>query len=153
MFVRDLMRAEVPTAGPADRFADLLRRQCDLATRQLYVVDRDRRLLGIITGYDLLKLMIPDYLSPGLAHAAHPVDDHLLAQRFRDNLGKTAEAIMTREYTALSPGDTLIEANAIIRERRFNALPVVENEKLVGEVGRKDVLRHIAVQVCGLALD
>lgn len=153
MLVRDIMRAEAPLAGPNDRFEDLLRRQCNFATRQLYVVDDERRLLGIVTGYDLLKLMIPDYLSADLVHALHPGDDQLILQRFKDNLGRTAKDVMTRNYTALAPDDTLVEANAIIKERRFNALPVVEEARLVGEVGRKDILRHIAYRICGLALE
>jgi acetoin utilization protein AcuB len=50
---------------------------------------------------------------------------------------------MTREVIALSPKDTVRDANRILGEKRIHHLPVVEGEELVGIVSDTDIRKWI----------
>src|SRR4030065_2702383 len=50
---------------------------------------------------------------------------------------------MTREVIALSPKDTVRDANRILEENRIHHLPVVEGEELVGIVSDTDIRKWI----------
>ncbi|HJX14964.1 MAG TPA: CBS and ACT domain-containing protein [Candidatus Deferrimicrobiaceae bacterium] len=50
---------------------------------------------------------------------------------------------MTREVIALSPEDTIRDANRILQENRIHHLPVVEGEELVGIVSDSDIRKWI----------
>ena len=50
---------------------------------------------------------------------------------------------MTREVIALSPKDTVRDANRILQENRILHLPVVEGEELVGIVSDTDIRKWI----------
>ncbi len=51
-----------------------------------------------------------------------------------------AEEIMTKDVVVLSPDDTASQAAALFSQNKFHALPVVENEKLVGIVSTLDLI-------------
>jgi CBS domain-containing protein len=58
---------------------------------------------------------------------------------------------MKNDLVTLQPEDTLIEAIVRLHEGNFNALPIVDAKGvLVGDIGRKDILKHIAMDICGL---
>lgn len=81
------------------------------------------RLIGIITEYDLLRL-----LSIGDDH--QPVDG-----RVRD--------YMTRGVITVPPSMNIYFAAGIFMGNRFRRLPVVDDGKLVGGITRFDILRAI----------
>ena len=152
MHIEQMMDRAVITVAPDTDFATLLARHARSDARHTYVVDGANRLLGVITSHDMLGRMVPAYLTPGLA-ATLPDGAELVVNRFKENAGLKASELMRREVVTLKPGDTLVEANVLLREGRFNALPVVDaSGTLVGDVSRKDLLRHIAQDICGLSL-
>jgi CBS domain-containing protein/nucleotide-binding universal stress UspA family protein len=51
------------------------------------------------------------------------------------------DAVMTRAPVTVQPGDRPEDAARILLDRAFNALPVVDGERLVGMVSRTDLLR------------
>jgi len=63
----------------------------------------------------------------------------------RDLRGAPAKAravadIMTRKPVVVAPGDSVDEAARIMRRRKFNALPVLDEGRLVGIITASDVL-------------
>jgi CBS domain-containing protein len=52
------------------------------------------------------------------------------------------DAIMTREIVSVAPQAPVSEAARIMAERKFSALPVVEQEQVVGILTLSDVLEH-----------
>jgi CBS domain-containing membrane protein len=49
---------------------------------------------------------------------------------------------MTREIVSVAPQAPVSEAARIMAERKFSALPVVEQEQVVGILTLSDVLEH-----------
>lgn len=150
MQVFQMMRTDLVTVPPETPFKELLRMQACQPARQIYVVNPAGEMIGLITSYDLLRLMSPEYLDSGLARAL-PDDVSVIRRAYAANEKKTAAEVMNIHLTLLKTNDHFLEAELLIRESKVNVLPVAdENGKLVGEVTRKLVLRYIALDVLAL---
>ncbi|MBI5845201.1 MAG: CBS domain-containing protein [Deltaproteobacteria bacterium] len=150
MTIENIMLKSVGTVLPDTPFSDLLSTHLKSESRQLYVVDEKGRLLGVLSNYDLLKLIAPDYLDSNLARSLHE-DGRFFGDFIEKMKNKTAKDLMVKEFVAVKPGETVLEASILIREKRFFALPVVdENNILLGEVARSQILAHVA-RACGIS--
>ena len=111
------------------------------------VVDESNKLKGIVTEADLIirnkKVHIPTVvqLLEGVIYLESP-------KKFEEEMGKVlgqkVSEVMTKEVITIKP-DTYIEdiATLMSMERKY-LLPVMEKDKLVGIVGKADVVRAIA---------
>lgn len=127
--VRDAMTVDPIVIGPRLR----LREAEELFERHDFngvpVVDDQRRLLGILTKFDLLKAFSFD------AHALMPDYDTIIEQ--------PVEAVMTRDPVTVEPRLPLSRLLQKLVEMRAKSLPVVENGRLVGIIAREDVLKAL----------
>ena len=127
MNVSQWMTTSVVTVKPKDS----LRHARELMTKHRInqlPVTTDGKLVGIITDRDIRD--------------AYPSSLRLLRGKDIDEFADsyTVEEAMTYNVTAVSPQTSLREAAQHLRRQRFGALPVVENDKLVGIVTRSDPL-------------
>lgn len=149
MKVSEVMRKPRMTMPPDTDFMTILCTYCrEQVFRVIFVVDEEEKLLGVISDYGFLKQITPPYFDSGLLRAVS--DDSHLARAIVDaHKHKTAAELMNVEFGWLRPDDTLLEANALIRERFVNALPVLDKEgHLLGVVTRRDVLNYLG-RSCG----
>lgn len=119
-------------------------------SRLLHVVDAAEKLMGVISSYDVLKVMLPFYLDSNLARAV--TDDEAFARRLlADNAHLTAADIMEAAPITLSEDSHLLEAEALIKENTVNALAVVDEQgRVVGEITRKAILSKL-IELCAPA--
>lgn len=146
MLVSNLMRKHLVLSTPECSFKTLLCKMGRLSPRQIYVVEDDLRLKGIITGYDLLKVVLPEYMDSNLLKSIQePEIDDYLRKCINKVADKKAGEIMITEFVFLKPTDHVMEAESLIVEKGINALPVLdENGRLLGEVNRRDILEYMA---------
>jgi len=83
------------------------------------IVDRDDRLIGIVSEYDLLEVLMTN----------------------RDPKSVTASEIMTEDPVSATEDMFLPEVIDLLERRHLIHLPVVREGKLVGLVARRDVLK------------
>jgi acetoin utilization protein AcuB len=95
----------------------------------LLVVDKTGNLIGIVSDRDVKQ----SSASPATALSVHELN-YLLTQL-------TVEPIMAKKIITISPGTTIERAALIMQKNRINALPVIEDEKLVGIITSTDVMR------------
>ena len=81
------------------------------------VLSSDSKLVGMITEFDLLLAI--DYVGEAI-----PIS-----------------RVMTRDVTAVSPRTDLEEARKMFIDHHYRRLPVVDGEKVVGVLCRRDILR------------
>ncbi|UJX43015.1 CBS domain-containing protein [Desulfovibrio sp. JY] len=149
MRIRNMMHKSLAVIGPDVDFAALLAAYRQMESRLVYVVDKDGKLLGVISSYDILRVMFPFYLDSNLVKAL-PDDESVLRQAFSACKGQLAAEIMTSDFAAVKPDALFLEAEALIAERGVNVLPVVDDKgRLVGEVSRRAILKYLAER-CGL---
>lgn len=95
----------------------------------LLVVDKNEDLIGIVSDRDIKQ----SSASPATTLSVHELN-YLLTQL-------TVKPIMAKKIITISPGTTIERAALIMQENRINALPVIEDEKLVGIITSTDVMR------------
>lgn len=129
MKVSEYMSTDVFTANLGDGLRQTFYRMREREIRHMPVIDADGRLVGIISDRDLRR---PDW-----------VDDEENVAHFYllDNAHKVKDT-MTPGPTVIHQNAPVIEAVEIFVERRFGALPVVDDEeRLVGMISALDLLR------------
>lgn len=145
MNVLKCMRTKVILVEKNCDFKNLLCKLAPAIPRQIYVVDETRKLLGIISSVDLLREIIPPYLNADLARSITNEADFFLKQAEKVQ-HKTAEEMMIKRFSYVRPHHQLLEANALIAEKGFNTLPVVDDRGVImGEISRRDILQQLLI--------
>ena len=110
------MTRQAVTVGSAEPLA--LAAELMLAHRHtaLPVIDRDRRVVGIVSEADILT-------GPSAGESAG-----------------TVAAVMTRTPITVDAGATVGEARALVVDRGLRTLPVLEEGRLVGVLSRSDLV-------------
>lgn len=120
MLVREIMTQEVTALARSCSIADVaaIMRQLDIGS--LPVMDQGA-LIGIITDRDIVVRVVAEGLDPHM----ETVDFH-----------------MTRDPIVAAPDWTLEQAAQLMLRRQFRRLPVIENGRLVGYLGLRDLARQ-----------
>ncbi|MCL6621999.1 MAG: CBS domain-containing protein [Syntrophobacterales bacterium] len=144
---RDIMTREVVTAGPEDSVEDLARLLAERRISGVPVVDDQGRVLGVVTQSDLLKRT----REPTLPVALNILDLHLFLEtpgRFRQRLekllGHTVRQVMSSPAITVAPDTPVSELARLMEDKGIHTLPVVEEGRLVGIVGKLDLIRVLA---------
>jgi acetoin utilization protein AcuB len=132
--VADLMTFGPETIGPDTLLRDVIQVMKIEGCRQLPVLDEQDQLVGIISDRDV-RLALN---SPIVLHERW--QDELLVQSV------TAESCMTPRPITVSPDMPAARAAALLSTFKFGALPVVEQNRLVGIISVTDFLDWFAAQ-------
>lgn len=146
---RDIMTEEVITISPEASIEDLARLFEKHKISGVPVVEPDGRLVGVITQSDLVKRSRDLELPPAL----NILDLHLFLEtpsgfrrRLEKMLGDTVREVMTPDPITIDPDMPVKEIAALMDRKKVHTLPVVEQGKLVGIVGKMDLIRALARQ-------
>ncbi len=122
MTVGDLMTKNLVRVSPqcsADDALDILSRH---EATELYVTDSLGRLLGVLPDYEIIKVQLSG-----------------------ESDGATVEQFMSRGVPVFKPETDAAEVARLFRDAQFNRFPVVSGGRLVGVIGRDDIVRLMAV--------
>jgi len=92
------------------------------------------RLAGIVTDRDLRAAFPSVFDAPGRRHRFSRVGAGSTPGEV------TVEMVMTENVLTLGPTDSVTEAARLMRRERVGAIPIVENNRLVGILTRSDML-------------
>jgi len=144
MKARDVMVRAVATTTPETTVEKVAKLMINLRISGVPVLDRNGRLVGIITEGDLLRRTETgtdrrrsrwsEWFSANSRLAAEYVKSH--ARRVED--------IMTREVFSVAELATLGEIAELMEIKRIKRVPVVHDGKIVGIVSRADLLQVLA---------
>jgi CBS domain-containing protein len=110
------------------------------------VVDDDGLIIGIVTEHDLIRqnkrLHIPTVLR--IFDAFFVLDQADLDEEVKKMAATTVRDICETNFTAIHEETRLDEIATIMSEKKIHLLPVVENRKLVGIIGKSDIVSALA---------
>ena len=138
------MRAVPATVRAEMTMKEAVRLMVQFKANGLIVVDELNKVVGILSSWDVIQLIVPDYLED---------DKHLAAfeaeSTFDDRISQMADTkvgeFMTKEVHSVTADNSLMQAATVLSEFHIRQLPVVdENGVLVGYLNRTDMKIAIA---------
>ncbi|MEJ2096534.1 MAG: CBS domain-containing protein [Deltaproteobacteria bacterium] len=144
--VKDIMTTDLITVTPDMDIAQAAKILLGNRINGAPVVDKDGRLLGILCQSDLIsqqkKLPIPTLFTFLDGVIQLPSMKQLEKQVSKIAAISVAEA-MTPKPVAVTPDTRIETVAALMVDNNFHTLPVVQDDDLVGIIGKEDVLRTL----------
>ncbi|HHT9109929.1 MAG TPA: CBS domain-containing protein [Candidatus Brocadiaceae bacterium] len=142
MRVKDIMDASPNLLRTSDTFEHLIKTLDEVKYRVVFVVDKEDKLVGVVTEADLVKVLIPKYLSMD-ALLIPAMDENYLEKKCLENRNLAIAEIMTKTILSVHEDDTVIKAAALMVVHKIRTLPVVRDSKVIGIVHLINLIRYI----------
>lgn len=130
--VSQIMSKAVKSVHRKQNLADVQQLMDAFNIRHIPVVDGEA-VVGILSRTDIMHARY------GAIKGGEELQMNLLEQM-------PVEKAMTPNPQTVSPGVSIREVGSILHEKNFSALPVVEDQKLVGMVTTKDLIGYLLEQ-------
>jgi len=140
--VRDAMTTPVVSISERASVREVVEALVGRSFRALPVVDAAGRIVGVVSGGDLVQRgRLQARIE--LLNAMSPPDRETIVARLSRDV--PVGEIMSREPATVRATDTVASATHLMAERQLKRIPVIDAEhKLVGIVSRADILRAVA---------
>jgi CBS domain-containing protein len=138
MKVRELMSPGVVTVDPGTPLRKVLQLMLRYHLNDVLILDREQRLVGIVTYPDLSRKLLPTEQEL-TEHEEYMTNPESMEDRFIDIASVPVDQIMTRNVITVSPDLEALEAGAIMTARRVKQLPVVQNDQVIGMISYTDI--------------
>ena len=141
--ISEFMNDNVITVNESSTLREAIEIMIKNKTNGLVVVDEARKVIGILSSWDIIQHIVPDYLEED-THLASFESGDVLIQRTKETANDSIAKFMTAKVHTVKPQETLMEAAAILSEFRIRQLPVVDdNGVLIGYINRTDIKEAI----------
>ena len=138
-FMREMIQRNPVTISPGASFLEARTLTHKKGIRHLPVVDKDNRVVGIVTDADIRKAAPSDATTLSIYEL-----NYLL-----DKLKVSAFMTPKDKLITITPDTLIEEAVKLMRDHKIGCLPVLEGEKLYGIFTETDALDHL-VDIFGL---
>lgn len=144
--VADIMTRDVLTVTPETGLRELAQILVEKQINGTPVVNDDGDLLGVVCESDLIRkdqpLHIPTFFF--ILDSVIPLENPWrLEDEFKRVTATTVGEIYSKPAVTVSPDDDVSKAADLMTNRKFYTLPVVEDGRLVGVLGKADLLRSV----------
>jgi CBS domain-containing protein len=143
---KDIMTTKLITVSPEMEILHATKLLLDNRINGVPVTDKTGKLVGILCQSDLVaqqkKLPVPSFFTflDGLISLSSMKQ---LEKEVRKIAAITVGQAMTPNPVAVRPDTGIEEVAALMVDNNFHTIPVVEQGKLVGIVGKEDILRTL----------
>jgi CBS domain-containing protein len=146
---KDIMKRDVITVRPDTSVEEIGRLFIEKDISGAPVVDEHGALVGIVTENDLIsqnkKFHIPTILR--IFDAFIPLESTSQVEKEIKRMAATkASEICTRDVVTIDEETSLSDIATLMTEKRIHLLPVVREGKIIGIVGKKEVIRSASGQ-------
>lgn len=144
LLVKDVMTKGVISIGKYESVmyvADIL---SEKNISGLPVVDKENKVLGIITQADILSM-----IGVSREHTFKDLLRYMLGEKLPERrMGDHVGDIMTSPAITINPGANIAEAVRMMDDRRIRRLTVVDDDnRLIGIITRADILKAVINKV------
>lgn len=143
---KDIMTRDVITVKPDATIEDLARLLVKHGISGVPVVDDKGTLKGIVTENDLItknsRLHLPTILR--LFDAYIPLGTGKMEDEIKRMTASMVDEIYAKEVITVDHEASVEYIATIMTEKKIHLLPVLKEGKLVGIIGKKDVIRGMA---------
>ena len=140
MIVRDVMTTEIISVLKFESIMHVAKILSEKNISGLPVVDKENRVIGIITQADILSVV-------GIRkeHTFRDLLKHMLGDPLPERkMGDIVADIMASPAVTIKPGANIAEAAQMMDEKKIRRLAVVDEKNvLIGIISRADILRAV----------
>jgi CBS domain-containing protein len=144
--IKDIMTREVITVAPDTKVPEIATIFIEKRINGLPVVDENGNLTGVVTQADLIdqnkNLHIPTVISL-LDSFIFLENPKKIEKELKKMAGITAGDICSKDIITVNEDDALEDVATIMAERKVDTIPVLREGKIVGIVGRIDIIRSM----------
>ena len=146
---KDIMTKNVITVEPETPIKELAALLTRHRINGVPVVDKKKKLIGIVTEADLVdqnkQLHLPTIVTllDGFFFLESP---DKIKKQLKKMAGTKVADIYTEKVVTVEEDDPLDKIATIMADKRINTLPVLKDGDLVGIIGRGDVVRTLTGQ-------
>ncbi|MBU1568712.1 MAG: CBS domain-containing protein [Proteobacteria bacterium] len=143
---KEIMTVDLITVTPETTVTDLARLLASHNIGGALVVDASGSLLGVVTESDLIdqtkKIHIPTVIAilDSLIFLERP---NKMEKDIRKFAGSTVADIYTKNPLTVEEDTPLDELATIMAEKNIHTLPVMSGDKLVGVIGKGDIIKTL----------
>ena len=123
VLVRDYMAKRLVTLQPDDEVIRAVHVLIENHIAGAPVVDADGNLMGMLTEKDCMKVLVN--------------------ATYHSEFGGLVAEFMTTEVDVMQADDTIVAAAERFLNQRYHRYPVMDNNQLVGQISRADVMRAL----------
>lgn len=138
----DTVHMDAPIEEAIQKISNGVVRETGYKTISLMVVDDLNRLSGVISMFDILYHLRPDFLNYGIDGAELQWEGQFdtLLDRFK---GKKVHHIMSRTVTGAKKGDHIMVLLDRMVKNKYRRLPILENNEPIGIVYLADIYHRL----------
>jgi CBS domain-containing protein len=144
MQVKDIMVKEVITVHKKATIAEIAKVLVDNSISGVPVVDDEGTLVGIVSEGDLLHKETSPRL-PDFINILGAIIYYNGVERYNEDFKKLtagqAASIMTDSVVTVSPEVEIDKVVKLMLQHGIKRIPVVENDKIVGIISRRDIIK------------
>ncbi|PJE75608.1 hypothetical protein COV04_04250 [Candidatus Uhrbacteria bacterium CG10_big_fil_rev_8_21_14_0_10_48_11] len=150
--VQDFMHRSVVTISPTATLRQAVELMIKKKTNGIVVVDEKNCVCGILSSWDVISYIVPDYLE-GDKHLASFAAESTFAKRTQALEDHTIDKFMTKHVHTVKPTHSLMAASTLLAKHRIRQLPVVDDAGVVvGYISRTNI-KHAIGDVFGIPLE
>ena len=142
-----LMTEKVITVTPATTVRELAQTLLENKISGAPVLDDQDMVIGVVTESDLIdqnkKVHIPTVLTL-LDSFIFLESPEKMEKELKKMAGITVEDIFAHKVISLQKDTPLDEIATLMAEKKIHTLPVMDGKKLVGVIGKSDIIRTLA---------
>ena len=144
--VKDIMTKELITVSPETEIAHATKLLLENRINGVPVTDETGKIVGILCQSDLIaqqkKLPIPSFFT--FLNGLIPLTSMKQIEKQVQKITATTVAqAMTKNPVTVQPDTSIEEVAALMVDKNFHTIPVIDEGKLVGILGKEDVLRTL----------
>jgi CBS domain-containing protein len=142
MRVKDIMDASPSLIRTSDTFEHLIKTLNEVKYHVVFVIDNEGSLVGVVTEVDLIKALIPKYISFD-EFLISAMNENYFENKCIESRALPVTEIMTKTVLSVHADDTVIHAAALMSVNKIRTIPVVADSKVVGIVHLINLIQHI----------
>ena len=129
------------------RIGDTLHRAAEVIALSgigdLMVIDDDNNFVGVLSVGDVLRAAMPDIEEIMQEGGTLEQAFRLFLRKGSELMYKPVEPLVIRNPLVVNPDDHVAKVAALMLEKNIHRLPVVEEGRLIGTVGRTDICQAV----------
>ncbi len=144
--VAEVMTHEVITVTPETSLRDLAKILAEKNLNGAPVVDDEGDVIGVVCESDLVNQNMPLHIPTVfvILDSIIPMENPWRLQKeFKRITATTVGDIFSKPAVCVEPDTDVAEVARIMSQRHLHTIPVLERGKLVGVVGKGDVIRSL----------